>query len=858
MIGAQVGLGILGGTRKRVGLLKKKSDQAAAQRPATNGGRSLIVYFLPVVLVAILLMLLVGVLAKQAIDAAASASAQTAAASVAGALATRLEGEIDARRDLVSLALADGNAAAAVASRDPAAVSAAESNLQQRIPGLLRIRLLLPDISQPDSAGTAPLGYAGLDMLRQAIATGRPTVAEIHQIKTGTPYLAFALPLQLEGRNVGVAFAAWDMHPVVEVVESSPAFAGRLQLLQGRDAGYVLAKGPGAEDAAFTTGSVEVPGTIWRLGYGTAPETGGLGDLGTLLALVGAGALALLLTTFLQWRMLARDLRTDMGTLVNLGESILRREGAGTRPVNLAATGDAIALLGQYARDSRGDASAAQGIVKRASSAAAASGQQSLGVEVEELDDDPAELLAAGSQPPKVDVPEVLFRAYDVRGVVGEVLNAEIAQLLGQALGSLVQEDWGKRIVVACDARPSSPSLAAALIRGLQGSGCDVLDIGQAPTPLLYFAMHNQSVQAGVIVTGSHNPSEYNGFKIVLGDKVLDGDELQALRLRMMAGVFSRGQGRVERLELDDAYVEAVLQEVQLARPLKVVVDAGNGVAGNLAVATFEALGCEVIPLFCDPDGSFPNHHPDPSQPDNLSALMLEVQAQQADIGFALDGDGDRLGVIDNEGGNIWPDRVLMALAADVLGRHPGVDILYDVKSSRHLASFILSHGGRPIMWKSGHSRMRAKMLETGALLGGEFSGHLFIKERWFGFDDGVYAAARLLELLAFESRTSSEVFAELPSSPATPEYHLTLEEGQSANLMRALDAHKVFDDARLVELDGLRVEFANGWGLIRPSNTTPSLAFRFEADDEAALEQIKARFRDLLRRVAPDMQAPF
>lgn len=838
-------------------VLKKKPEQAGSKRPAANGGRSLIVYFLPVMIVAMLLMLLVALLAQQVIDRAASQSARTAAASVANALAVRLEGEIEARRGLLALALADGNATAALERRDPEAISAVEAGLQRRIPGLLRVRLLPPDVSQPDPSGTAPLGYAGLDMLRRALDSGQPSVAEIHQIKSGKPYLALAFPLQRDGRSPGVAFAAWDMRPIVEVVDDSPAFSGRLQLVQGGDTGYALAKGPGVDEVAFNAGSVEVPGTIWRVRYGIVSDTGGLGNVGNLLALVGAGTLALLLTTLLQWRLLGRDLRADLATLVNLGESILRREGAGTRPVSLAPTGDAIALLGQYARDSRenGGVAPAAAVKQRAP---AAPGQQSTGVEVEELGGDPAELLAAGAQPAKIEVPDELFRAYDVRGVVGDSLNAEIAQLLGQALGSLVQEEGGGRIAVACDARPSSPSLTSALVRGLQSSGCDVLDIGQAPTPLLYFAMHNQGVPAGVIVTGSHNPSEYNGFKIVLGDRVLDGDELQSLRLRMLAGMFSRGAGALEQIDLVDAYVEAVLQEVQLARPLKVVVDAGNGVAGQLAVATFEALGCEVVPLFCDPDGTFPNHHPDPSRPENLSALTLEVQAQQADIGFALDGDGDRLGVVDNDGGTIWPDRVLMVLAADVLGRHPGVDILYDVKSSRHLASFILSHGGRPIMWKSGHSRMRAKMLETGALLGGEFSGHLFIKERWFGFDDGVYAAARLLELLAFESRPSSEIFAELPSSPSTPEYHLMLEEGQSANLMRALDVHKVFDDARLVELDGLRVEFANGWGLIRPSNTTPSLVFRFEADDEGALEQIKARFRDLLRRVAPDMQAPF
>jgi phosphomannomutase/phosphoglucomutase len=422
----------------------------------------------------------------------------------------------------------------------------------------------------------------------------------------------------------------------------------------------------------------------------------------------------------------------------------------------------------------------------------------------------------------------------------------------------LVQEQGGSQVAVGHDARVSSPSLVEALTNGLTGSGCDVLDIGQAPTPLLYFALHSQPVQAGVMVTGSHNPTEYNGFKIVIGERVLDGAELLQLRERMQEGVFNHGSGQVERVDLFGDYIEAVNREVQLARPLKVVVDAGNGVAGELAIGVLEALGCEVVPLFCEPDGSFPNHHPDPGQPDNLSALMLEVQAQAADIGVAFDGDGDRLGVVDNTGQLIWPDRVLMLLASDILGRHPGVDILYDVKSSRHLASFVLSHGGRPIMWQSGHSRMRAKMLETGALLGGEFSGHLFVKERWYGFDDAIYATARVLEILALDSRPADALFAEIPDSPATPEYQMMLDEGQSADLMRALDAHKVFDDARLVELDGLRVEFADGWGLIRPSNTTPALTFRFEADSEGALEQIKARFRDLLRRAAPDMQAPF
>ena len=843
-----------------MGLINRNVDQAASQAGGGKGGRALIVYLLPTLLVGIALMVVVALFAQQAIHSGASRSARATAQSVSEAVAARLAGAVTARRDLLALVLSEGRAAAALSSGDPSAIKAEEAVIQQRVAGLLQVRLLPRDASQPDPAGAAPLGYAGLDLLRRTVDSGRPSAAEIHQIKSGAPYLAMALPVNVAGGNAGVLFAAWDMRFLVGLLEQSPAFQGRLQLVQGGDGGYVLAKGPGGQDGPLTEGAVEVPDSIWKVSYGTDPDTGGMGGLLTMASVVAAGGLALLLSVFLQWRALARDLRADMGTLVNLGEAILRRENGAARQAQVASTRDAIALLSQYARESREmPATAAAPAVRRAVPMGGLPQSRTQGMEVEELDSDPAELLAARPRKaPKIDIPDTLFRAYDVRGVVGQALTGPFAELLGQAVATLVQEQGGHRVAVARDARPSSPQLAEALVRGLNAGGCDVLDIGQAPTPLLYFAMHTQPVQAGVVVTGSHNPADYNGFKIVIGDRVLDGDELLALRRRMLEGVFSQGNGSIERIDLVAEYVEAVVREVQLARPLKVVVDAGNGVAGDLAVATLEALGCEVVPLFCEPDGSFPNHHPDPSQPDNLASLMLEVQAQDADIGIALDGDGDRLGVIDNTGANVWPDSILMLLAADILGRHPGVDILYDVKSSRHLASFILGHGGRPIMWKSGHSRMRAKMLETGALLGGEFSGHLFIKERWFGFDDAVYAAVRVLELLALEPRGASELFAELPSSPSTPEYHLMLEEGQSRELMRALDAHKVFDDARLVELDGLRVEFGSGWGLIRPSNTTPSLTFRFEADDERSLEEIKSRFRDLLRRVAPDMQAPF
>lgn len=849
-----------------MGLFKKKTAKAKTAPERTGrSGSSLLRYLMPSVLVAVLLFVAVGIFAQQSMHSASLEMSRTAAESVASSVAARLEGAILARRDLLALALSDGRAAAALGSGDPEAIRAVEADLQKKLPEVIQVRLLTRDVNQPVDSGPAPLGYAGLDLLRRALASDRPA-AEVHQVKSDLPYLALALPVSDAGNTAGALFMAWNLRFLVDIVENSPEFPGRLQLTQGKGsggAGYALAKGPGELEGPLNQGAVDVPESIWKVSYGVAPKSTGLGNLVTMAALAVGSGLALLLTVFLQWRMLSRDLRADMSAVVNLGEAILRREGSPTRQAHLAAASDAIALLSQYARESRGNGAAPASTPTQPTLqpvAASAPGESFFGgMEVEELDNDPAELLggsAAGS--PQIDIAESLFRAYDVRGVVGETLTAPVAQLLGRAVATLVQEQGGQRVAVARDARLSSPELSSALMQGLASGGCDVLDIGQAPTPMLSFAMQTQAVQAGVMVTASHNPSDYNGFKIVVGDGVLDGDELRSLRQRMLDGTFSHGNGAIEQTDLLGDYIEAVMQEVQLARPLKVVVDAGNGVAGDTAIATFEALGCEVIPLFCDPDGSFPNHHPDPSDPENLASLMLEVQAQEADLGIAFDGDGDRLGLVDNTGANIWPDAVLMMLAGDVLGRHPGVDIIYDVKCSRHLASFILAHGGRPIMWKSGHSRMRAKMLETGALLGGEFSGHLYIKERWFGFDDAIYAAARVLEIMALESRTANELFSDLPSSPSTPEYHLRLEEGQSRDLMRALDAHKVFDDARLVELDGLRVEFANGWGLIRPSNTMPCLTFRFEADDLGALEEIKVRFRDLLRRVAPDMQAPF
>jgi len=378
------------------------------------------------------------------------------------------------------------------------------------------------------------------------------------------------------------------------------------------------------------------------------------------------------------------------------------------------------------------------------------------------------------------------------------------------------------------------------------------------PTPLLYFATHFLSSSSGVMVTGSHNPREYNGLKIVIAGETLSGEAVQDIRRRLERGDLLQGEGMRSEQDVLPDYLGRITEEFRLALPLKVVLDCGNGVAGAVAPALLQVLGCEVIKLYCEVDGSFPNHHPDPSKPENLQALVAEVKAQRADVGVALDGDGDRIGVVDSEGRIIWPDRLLMLFARDLLSRQPGADVIYDVKSSRHLAGDILSHGGRPLMWKTGHSLIKSKLDETGALLAGEFSGHIFFRERWYGFDDGLYSCARLLEILALDSRSSAEVFADLPDSISTPEFSMPMPERESVRLIEGLVAKGAISGAKLITIDGVRAEFEYGWGLVRSSNTMPAVTFRFEADDVVGLEKIQSAFREQLLDLEPELQLPF
>jgi len=455
-------------------------------------------------------------------------------------------------------------------------------------------------------------------------------------------------------------------------------------------------------------------------------------------------------------------------------------------------------------------------------------------------------------------LPPEIFKAYDVRGIVGRTLTPPIVEAIGQAIGSEALARDCKAMAIGRDGRLSGPELAAALARGLRKSGVDVIDVGQVATPMLYFAAHHLETFSGVAVTGSHNPPDYNGLKMMIAGETLWGDAIQDLRRRIERGDLARGSGSFREQSIREAYLKRITGDVKLARPMSVVADCGNGVAGGTAPELYRRLGCSVTELYCEVDGRFPNHHPDPSQPKNLVDLKHALAAGKGEIGFAFDGDGDRLGVVTKSGKIIFPDRLLMLLAADVLKRAPGAQIIFDVKSTRNLFSWVRSHGGKPLLWRTGHSLIKQKLKETGAALAGEMSGHFFFKERWYGFDDALYGGARLLEILSRESDPGA-VLESLPDAISTPELHVQLAEGENFTLIENLKQTARFEGAReVITIDGLRVEYADGFGLARPSNTTPVVVLRFEADNETALKRIQDDFRRAIAAVKPGVALPF
>ncbi len=455
-------------------------------------------------------------------------------------------------------------------------------------------------------------------------------------------------------------------------------------------------------------------------------------------------------------------------------------------------------------------------------------------------------------------ITEDIFRAYDIRGVVENALTPDAVQQIGQAFATEALSQNQKTVVIARDGRLSSPELAQRLSEGLSAGGCDVIDIGMVPTPVLYFATHKLKTGTGIMVTGSHNPPQYNGLKMLIAGNTLYGDGIKALYQMIIEGRVNNGEGSYTEKNIVPEYLDTIVNDIKLDKPLNIAVDCGNGVAGVLATELFTRLGCNVTELFCEVDGNFPNHHPDPSKPENLIDMQNTMKQNALDIGLAFDGDGDRVGILDDKQNILWADRQMMLYSADVLKRKPGALIIFDIKSTTNLASYIKNLGGKPMMWKTGHSFIKAKMKETGAELAGEMSGHIFFKERWFGFDDGLYSAARMLEIISQHDESTSTIFEALPDSFNTPELQINFDEGEHYKFMNKFIDEAKFEGADIITLDGIRVNYADGWGLVRPSNTTPCLVLRFEANNENTLAEIQNTFREQILSVDNTLKLPF
>ncbi len=738
-------------------------------------------------------------------------------------------------------------------SGDASRVAAEERRLEALFPNALRVRLLPPGYDQPRRDESPPLAFASLELLRKAGKGDAPPPLEVQILPKSPPLLVGAAAIRSgTGEVVGLIHLTLAARPLFAQVQGLDALPGRLALRQKlADGGLVDLTSNGVNvSERRPEGSAPIGDSRLEITWWSQPLP--IGAAVWWWTAVG-GALLLFLGALLWWhyRGLRRVLLADQAAMVHLVEEALSGQQGREIPLLIK---DLIPMRDVLI----------QRLTHLAPIPAPSAAVPEAGPDTHR--EPPPESGARAGEPvppapvaaPLGDLPAVIFKAYDIRGIVGSTLTPDVVREIGRAVGSQAYAQGEQTLVVARDQRPSSSELGEALVEGILSTGCDVVDLGVAPVPLLYFATRHLRGKGGVMVTGSHNPAQYNGLKIVLGGESLSREALWALRDRVIRGDLLEGQGTVHRQDLSGDYIARMAEDVGVARPLKVVLECGGGSVSELAPALFRALGCEPEPLHCELAGGETDPL-DPSLAENLAPLQAAVREQGADLGLAFDGDGDRLGVVDSAGRVVTTDRVLMLFAADLLARHPGADIIYDVKCSRALAVQILQHGGRPVMWKSGHSLLKARLNETGALLAGEWSGHIMFRERWNGFDDALYAGARLCEILAVDPRPSAEVFDDFPVPPGTPELFLHLAEGDQESFMERIRAQAgLLSGAKIIALDGLRAEFEDGWGLVRVSNTVPALSFRFEGETPQAVKRIQKIFAEMIRAVDPGLELPF
>jgi phosphomannomutase / phosphoglucomutase len=805
---------------------------------------------------------------------------EDAALASANGVALTLSQQIAVLDSALDSVAQDPELIAAFASSDAAALNAIATRLEKYLPGARKIRMLPVGTVELDEVNVPRMGYGDLDMVK---ATFQENPFPAIQGDVGPDrHLAITRRVMQGSQAIGIILASMSYDFIDQILKAGAVKNSYLELRQDK---LVLASTGEKQTDGFN--QINVPGTSWALYY-IDPHSGTLGQNIAIFSFILIPALFALAAFFIGSRQYSVRLAQDQDWVLKAFKDVLAGRPQGSYPVSINGMDTVIASMGRIKRE-----------VEKQGLSAISSHDDDFELEgyFEEISDLPPAIPTTPTSPiapppngvsgyevmeptilaeqPVSNTPKVIddkpilpakpktnaaiFRAYDIRGIVGQTLTKEVVHDIGRAVGSEAKELGIRTVVIGRDGRISSPTLAEALSQGIVSTGCNVLDVGMVPTPVLYFVTQHTEGRTGVMITGSHNPAEYNGLKMMIKGETLAGERIQKLKQRIDNDSFLTGNGSVEHNGMfEGEYIGTLCEDIQLTRTMKIVVDCGNGVAGGIAPLLLKSLGCEVIELFCDVDGNFPNHHPDPSKPENLAELIGAVKHYHADVGIAFDGDGDRLGVVDSKGKIIWPDRQMMLFAKDVLAGKPGSEIIFDVKCSRHLPAQIIKYGGKPLMWKTGHSFMKAKLRETGAKLAGEMSGHIFFNDRWFGFDDALYSAARLLQILSEDDRPSADVFSDFPDSINTPELNVDLAEGENFEFIDGLFAKAKLMGGKITDIDGLRLDFADGWGLVRASNTTPSLVIRFEADSKEALEKIQAQFRDLMRDVKPGIKLPF
>jgi len=763
-------------------------------------------------------------------------------------------------------------------SGDAGQISAVENNLKAFFPEVSTLRLVpLGEMGTAGitSGGEGPRNHIELDLLRRT-GEGEVTQAESYQHE-GQWLTSIARRVsnpELPDQQA-VILVTFSNDVLVQQLQGMDDSAGRFaleQVYQGSDNGRVAviaSTGSGNEEGLAR--SFSVPGSHWQVTF--TPSAATVSSLSPsslpLFIILGIAAIAVVAgfaVVLVMWpKRLAREVEkivtvADRKTplvlavpeLVSAAKEMRRATLRSLRQSGAAPTSSEPSV--PLSDEPEGEAS--QDLVNPMFQSTSILDEDP--DEVLDLDLDEGQASAAATAAASDGYPSHIFRAYDIRGLADTELADEMVASIGGAIGTIANEQGEQTLIVGCDGRNSSARIKSVLIKSLMECGRDVIDIGLVPTPLLYFATRHLNCRSGIMVTGSHNPAEFNGLKIVLNQQTIAAGGIQEIREKAQQGRFTRGHGRMIREDMVEAYIDEVMSDIAIGLPLKIVIDAGNGATSRVAPTLFEALGCEVLPLYCEIDGNFPNHSPDTSNESNLADLIGAVQASEADFGVAFDGDGDRLAVVTAKGDIVRSDALMMVFAQDVVSRNPGADVVFDVKCSRHLADLITRCGGRPVLWKTGHAFMKEKMQETGALLGGEFSGHIFFGERWYGFDDGMYAAARMAEILSTLGEPLDNVLAEFPSSISTPEILVPVAEHRKFGLMDDLALTSSFSNGKVNHMDGVRVDFANGWGLLRASNTTAALTARFEAESEEALESIKQAFRSQLQQVEPELDITF